>query len=264
MKRATDGVTLSDPAAGSPWMAELLRVAERIAQTGDAQAVQGLLALTDAQAHPELAQWAEVFARLVVQLEAREFELACTIEDLQRVKAELEVANFDPLTGLANRVIARDRLSQALAQAVRQKGGPGGVVAVMYLDLDRFKAVNDTLGHAAGDELLRQVAQRLRAAVRQADTLARLGGDEFLCILPALDDLPPALALADRLVQTLCVPFDLPAGVAHIGTSIGIAASPVHASMADALVAAADQALYAAKHAGRNTWRVYASSPQQV
>lgn len=245
--------------AGSALIAELLRLTQRIAHAGDFQAVEALLQLTGPQIDPQLAQLAEAFARMVVQIEAREFQLQSAIEDLQRVKAELEVANFDPLTGLANRVIARDRLAQALAQAARQKGGAGGVVAVMYLDLDRFKAVNDQLGHAAGDELLRQVAQRLRAAVREADTLARLGGDEFLCILPALNDLRPAQALADRLVQALCAPFALQAGPAQIGTSIGLAAWPAHAASVDALVACADQALYAAKHAGRNTWRVCAT-----
>jgi diguanylate cyclase (GGDEF)-like protein len=247
---------MSGPATDA-FLQELLAVVERIAQHGDAQAVAPLLALTAQTAGPPvLAQLAEAFARMVVQLEAREFQLEGTIADLLRVKQELELANYDPLTQLANRVIARDRLGQALSAARRREGQAGAVVGVLYLDLDRFKAVNDGMGHAAGDELLRQVAQRLRQTVRAADTVARLGGDEFLCVMPALDDLTAAQELAARLVVTLSTPFELAAGPAHIGTSIGIAGFPQHADTVDALVACADAALYQAKHAGRNGFRV--------
>ena len=213
------------------------------------------MTLTSEPGHSAVhAALAESFARMVVTLEAREFELENTIQDLRAAKAELEKANYDPLTELPNRVIGRDRLHQAVVQGRRE----GNLVATLYLDLDRFKWVNDNLGHAAGDELLQQVARRCRANLREGDTFARLGGDEFLCVLPALSDAGRAEELAARLVRALDQPFDLAAGEAHIGASVGIALYPAHGTTVDALVAAADAALYAAKHAGRNAYRVYA------
>lgn len=236
------------------FLKKLLAAVERIALSGDLEAVQPLLAMTSDQPNPPLlAALAEAFARMVVKLEAREFELECRIEELLQLKKELEQANYDPLTGLPNRVIARDRLQQGLQQARRS----GGQLAVFYLDLDRFKWVNDHLGHAAGDELLRQVAQRLRQCVRQADTVARLGGDEFLCILPVVDNPAVAEDLARRLVESLGQPFALDAGTASIGASIGIALFPAHGETADPLIACADKALYQSKNAGRNRYCVY-------
>ena len=235
------------------FLTQLLAVVERITTTGDLQAVTPLLEMTTQNAQsPLLSSLAEAFARMVVQLEAREFQLECTIEDLVRVKLELEQANYDPLTGLANRVIARDRLQQGLLQAQRSEQQLG----VLYLDLDRFKWVNDNLGHAAGDELLRQVASRMRSTVRQADTVARLGGDEFLCVMPAIHDLSAAQDLAGRLVECLSQPFQLKADVASIGASVGIALFPAHADTVDELIACADSALYVAKQGGRNGYRV--------
>lgn len=236
------------------FLTQLLAVVERIATSGDLQAVAPLLEMTTQSTQsPLLASLAEAFARMVVQLEAREFQLECTIEDLVQVKQELEQANYDPLTGLANRVIARDRLHQGLLQAQRSEMQLG----VLYLDLDRFKWINDNLGHAAGDELLRQVASRMRKTARQSDTVARLGGDEFLCVMPAIDDLSAAQDLAGRLVDCLSQPFQLEADLASIGASVGIAMFPAHGDTVDALIACADNALYDAKHGGRNGYRVY-------
>lgn len=241
------------------FLTQLLAVVERITTTGDLQAVTPLLEMTRQNAEsPLLSSLAEAFARMVVQLEAREFQLECTIEDLEHVKLELEQANYDPLTGLANRVIARDRLQQGLLQAQRSEQQLG----VLYLDLDRFKWVNDNLGHAAGDELLRQVASRMRGTARQADTVARLGGDEFLCVMPAIHDLSAAQDLAGRLVECLSQPFQLEADVALIGASVGIALFPAHADTVDELIACADNALYDAKHGGRNGYRVYTLTKQ--
>lgn len=236
------------------FLSQLLSVVERITKNGDFQAVESLLDLTgESQQTPLLTSLAEAFARMVVQLEAREFQLENTIEDLVRVKLELEQANHDPLTSLANRVIARDRLNQGLLQARRLNQFLG----VLYLDLDRFKWVNDNLGHPAGDELLRQVAQRMRNAARQGDTVARLGGDEFLCVMPGIDGQGAAEDLASRLVDILSQPFSLVAGQVSIGASVGIAVFPEHAESVDALIACADSALYDAKHAGRNGFRIY-------
>lgn len=234
---------------------QLLKVAEAIAMSRNYAEVEPLLKLAGQhESSPRVAALAEAFARMVVQLEIREYRLERTIEDLLKVKAELELANYDPLTGLPNRVIFRDRLRQGLALAQRS----GKPLAVMYLDLDRFKWVNDNLGHAAGDELLRQVCGRLGEVVRESDTLARLGGDEFACVLPELDDPTIAETIAARFVAVLSTPFQLAAGAAHIGTSIGIAFHPEHHKEADALLKFADQAMYAAKRGGRNRYCLHA------
>jgi len=157
-------------------------------------------------------------------------------------------------------VIARDRLHQGLLQAQRTHGQ----LAVMYLDLDKFKWVNDNLGHAAGDELLQQVAARCRECIRDSDTFARLGGDEFLCVLPAVANQQMAEELAQRFVDTLNKPFVLRDGVANIGTSVGIAMFPAHGNTVDQLIEFGDAALYFAKHAGRNVYRVFQLSEKDV
>lgn len=237
-----------------PFLKQLLDVVNRISADGDLQAVQPLLAMTSAHSQsPSLTALAEAFAHMVVKLEAREYELECTIDDLQKAKLELERANYDPLTGLPNRVIGRDRLLQGLMQVRRT----GGHMAVFYMDLDKFKWVNDHMGHAAGDELLQQVAQRARECLRGVDTVARLGGDEFLCVLPGLDGQAVVEGLAQRLVDTMRVPFALRDGEAQIGASVGIAMYPEHGSDVDTLLELADAALYMAKHAGRNVYKMY-------
>ncbi|MDQ5879035.1 MAG: hypothetical protein QG638_1770 [Pseudomonadota bacterium] len=179
------------------------------------------------------------------------------ITDQQEKEADLwRRANFDPLTGLANRTRFDDRLTQLLASATRHKQA----FAVCYLDLDRFKPVNDTLGHAAGDELLRQVAQRMRTTLREEDLLARIGGDEFALLIPRVASADSALVVARKILAAIELPFVLVAGTANIGVSLGIAVCPDHGQSAEALLAAADTALYAAKAAGRNTWRLAAET----
>lgn len=235
------------------FLEKLVGVVERIAHSGDLKSVQPLLEMTVAQPQTLLlSSLAEAFARMVVTLEAKEFQLECTIENLQRVKMELELANHDPLTGLPNRVIARDRLHQGILRA----RSTARILAVLYLDLDRFKWVNDNLGHPAGDELLRQVSQRLRGCVRNCDIVARLGGDEFLCIMTDLESDDAAVEMASRFVETLAEPFVLSAGTTSIGTSIGIALYPHHGQSEKSLIDCADKALYQAKHAGRNGYRI--------
>ncbi|WP_149539925.1 putative bifunctional diguanylate cyclase/phosphodiesterase [Siccirubricoccus phaeus] len=167
------------------------------------------------------------------------------------------LATHDSLTGLPNRALFRDRLDQALAQARRQDA----TIVVHCIDLDRFKEVNDTLGHAAGDLLLTQVATRLNACIRETDTLARLGGDEFAVV--QCGAIPPAEveALARRMVEVLAEPFDLNGHQAIIGTSIGIALRQGAEALIDPalLLQEADVALYQAKDAGRGTWRFFAA-----
>ncbi|SIT19672.1 diguanylate cyclase domain-containing protein [Insolitispirillum peregrinum] len=167
------------------------------------------------------------------------------VDHRKRVEAHLtQLASHDPLTGLPNRSLFRQQLQDTLAT------GHGAEVMVFYMDLDRFKQVNDTLGHQSGDSVLREVAHRLRAILRPTDCIARLGGDEFTALLVA--DRLHASDLAARLVATIAAPIPCGGTQAHIGLSIGIACFPDHGRSAEALLVAADQALYRAKAAGRN------------
>jgi diguanylate cyclase (GGDEF)-like protein len=172
---------------------------------------------------------------------------------MQRVT---HLATHDVLTGQPNRALFMDRLGLALA-AVRRDAQ--SAVALLCLDLDRFKDVNDTLGHAMGDELLRQVAQRLRAELRDTDTLARLGGDEFAIIQPRLNHPHSAEVLAERLIAAIEPPFDLGGHQVRVGVSVGVALAAGRAYDApEALLSDADTALYAAKREGRGTFRFFA------
>jgi diguanylate cyclase (GGDEF)-like protein len=165
-----------------------------------------------------------------------------------RVRIE-QLAHFDRLTGLPNRSLLDDRLEHAL-QLARRQGEP---LAVLLFDLDGFKAVNDTLGHAAGDALLAQVGERARECMRASDTVGRLGGDEFLAILPATGP-EGARAVAGKLLEALSRPYALARGTAVVGVSIGGAFHPVDGEVPDALTHAADVALYRAKREGRNRY----------
>ncbi len=175
------------------------------------------------------------------------------ITDRRRAEARIAyMARHDALTGLANRTLFRERLDAALASARR-----GQAFALLCLDLDRFKQVNDTLGHPVGDALLRAVTGRLQAALREVDTLARLGGDEFAIIQSGIEGPAATGALASRLVEELCMPFDLDGNEVKIGTSIGIALAPQDSGDADTLFKCADMALYEAKAGGRNRWTFF-------
>jgi diguanylate cyclase (GGDEF)-like protein/PAS domain S-box-containing protein len=166
-------------------------------------------------------------------------------------------ANYDPLTALPNRELLRDRLDGAIAQAHRR----GGRVAVLFVDLDRFKEANDRLGHEAGDDILCEAARRMEACLRDTDTVARLGGDEFLVVLPIVDDDNAAETVAAKLVEALARPFATPAGEAEISACVGIAFYPDDAATQDKLIRDADHAMYRAKDAGRNTYRLFRDAP---
>jgi diguanylate cyclase (GGDEF)-like protein/PAS domain S-box-containing protein len=181
-----------------------------------------------------------------------------TLEDVtERKRAEadiLRLARRDALTGLANRMVFTEKLAEASKLHARQGGG----FTVIMLDLDRFKAVNDTLGHPAGDQLLVEVGKRLRSSIREVDVLARLGGDEFAIIaLGVPNQREAAASLALRIIEIISGPFDLNGHRACIGTSIGIALAPEHGVDADDLLKKADIALYSAKESGRNAYRLY-------
>jgi diguanylate cyclase (GGDEF)-like protein len=161
------------------------------------------------------------------------------------------IARHDGLTRLVNRRVFNERLQEATMMAtINQRQ-----LAVLYLDLDRFKQVNDTRGHEAGDRLLIEASQRMESVTRPTDTVARIGGDEFAMIVPSLDSPEIAAHLAERLISALGKPFIIDQEVATIGASIGISLFPHHGATVDTLLRKADEALYEAKHGGRNTYR---------
>ena len=182
------------------------------------------------------------------------------ITSQKRIEAELEhMARCDTLTGLANRAVFLEKINDALARLRRS----GGRFSVLMLDLDRFKMVNDTLGHAIGDSLLKAMAERLRKVVREVDSVARLGGDEFAVLQASESDQPgTAIMAANRILQGLTEPYDLDGRKVIIGTSIGITVAPDDGSDADTLIRNADLALYKAKAEGRNCYRFFETSMQ--
>ncbi|MEO5362187.1 MAG: EAL domain-containing protein [Magnetococcus sp. DMHC-8] len=182
----------------------------------------------------------------------------CTVaQDISQRKQHEEriqhQANYDGLTGLPNRTLFLDRLQRELVRAQRQDHR----VALMFIDLDRFKWVNDTLGHAAGDELLREVSSRLQSCLRKSDTVARMGGDEFTAILPDMARGPFAERVAGEVLSQLVAPFTLCGQEVSISGSIGIAIYPDDAATLDELLRNADTAMYRAKSAGRNGYRFF-------
>jgi diguanylate cyclase (GGDEF)-like protein len=188
------------------------------------------------------------------QVETLEQAVIVRTEGLETANKQLRhLATHDSLTGLPNRVLMDDRISQCIVLAERQSQ----TFAVMLLDLDRFKSVNDSLGHRAGDELLKEVAQRLRSVVRDVDTVARLGGDEFVLIITPSPDPDVAQQVATRIIDAMQAPVRI-AGVAiHTSPSIGIAFYPQDAATVETLVAHADAAMYSAKQRGRNNFQCF-------
>ena len=166
----------------------------------------------------------------------------------KRLQADLaRLALHDPLTGLANRTLLDDRLRTALARAGRH----GSLTGVLFLDLDGFKAINDSHGHRVGDEILRTVAERLRSVLRPADVVSRLGGDEFVAVCEELADLQEAHAIASRVEVAIATPLETSKGELTVHASVGLAlAEGAQDADADELVRRADEAMYRAKHAG--------------
>jgi diguanylate cyclase len=177
-----------------------------------------------------------------------------------RHEAALQLAGYDALCGLPNRVTFGAHLDAEIARS--QPDGEG--IAVHFLDLDRFKAVNDTLGHAAGDELLKHFASRMKKLLRGADLIARFGGDEFAIIQTGVKNGKEAEALAKRIIQATSEPFRLRDGTANVGVSIGIALAPEHAREGEPLMRFADIALYASKNDGRNRVTTFAQSMDRL
>lgn len=168
------------------------------------------------------------------------------------------LAWHDALTGLPNRRLLEDRLRNELERA--EEAGEGSTL--FYVDLDRFKRVNDGCGHSAGDELLCQVAQRLRTVVRRQDTVARLGGDEFAVVLPGLADMTAIRQLARRMLESLHLPYEVNGTEVLSSASIGVAVFPEHGQTFDELLSHADEAMYRSKDTGRNTFTVFELHPE--
>ncbi|NEU14831.1 EAL domain-containing protein [Methylobacterium sp. BTF04] len=202
--------------------------------------------------------WIEASLRVLPDAQAGDgVSYVATLRDVSaRREAEERVRHMalhDALTGLPNRTLFRDRLDQAIAHGRRASTG----FAVLACDLDRFKAVNDSLGHPAGDALLRAVAERMRAVLRPYDTIARLGGDEFAIVLTYLDHPREAAGLAERLIAAVSEPIDLDGQSVEVGVSIGVTVAMERDHDPDELFKRADIALYEAKAAGRNTHREF-------
>ena len=162
------------------------------------------------------------------------------------------LALTDPLTGLANRRLLAERLSTAIVHARRNNS----TMAVVYLDLDGFKQINNTLGHGAGDLLLKMVAARLTATVREEDTVARLGGDEFVIMLWHITSPDDATTVVLKVIQAVTQPYVLDGQTVRVTTSAGVGIYPLHGEDADTLMKSADQAMYEAKRAGKNAYRI--------
>ena len=193
-------------------------------------------------------------------LEANERLVVAALRDQDAARAAAQsltdvtrLAELDPLTGLPNRALLRDRVAQAMAAARRH----GSRLALLFLDLDRFKQINDTLGHAAGDQTLREVALRLGLAVRAADTVGRYGGDEFLILLSEVSQAADAAVIAAKLLAVLAEPLQVAGQDMRLTASIGIGIHPDDADTLDALIAQADAAMYLAKRQGRGQFALH-------
>lgn len=181
-------------------------------------------------------------------LEFVSVQVAVAIERKQMLQRLRRNALYDQLTQLPNRELFNDRLQAALARAWREQGK----FALLYLDLDKFKQVNDQYGHHVGDELLQHTAQRILASLRHSDTVARFGGDEFVILLEQVDSAATALRLAEKIRRALDKPFKLAGQILHIMPSIGVALYPQHSADVKVLLLQADQAMYQAKKSGGN------------
>ena len=184
-------------------------------------------------------------------------DIVAIYDDVTKEKQAQEqiyhLAHHDILTGLPNRALFFDRLQQSITAAKRGKA----YLALMFLDLDNFKPVNDTLGHDVGDLLLKEVAKRLLKCVRESDTIARMGGDEFVVLLPAIEAEQDAILVAEKILSALGQPFDLAGHGIQTSSSIGIAVYPEHGGNENLLIKNADIAMYCAKRSGRNNMKLY-------
>jgi diguanylate cyclase (GGDEF)-like protein/PAS domain S-box-containing protein len=180
----------------------------------------------------------------------------------QRKRDEEQIrrqANYDALTGLPNRSLFFDRLNQAVISARREKG----LLGLLFVDLDRFKAVNDTFGHVLGDEILQEVGERLKLCVRDSDTVARMGGDEFVVLVHDLVEVNDAATVADKIIEQMDAPFSIGGREVTLGASIGITIYPEDTDNAEEMMRNADMAMYRAKEGGRNRYQFFTVGMQE-
>ena len=176
------------------------------------------------------------------------------MEEVKRARQSLDyMAHFDALTGLPNRTLLKDRAQQAISHAQRN----GGMVGILFLDLDNFKVVNDTIGHTLGDVLLKTVAHRISDCLRHGDTAARLGGDEFIVMVPDISDTQDAAKVATKILESLTPPLDIDQHEVFVSVSIGISIYPHNSKNMDGLLADADGAMYHAKKLGKNNYQFF-------
>jgi diguanylate cyclase (GGDEF)-like protein/PAS domain S-box-containing protein len=201
--------------------------------------------------------WAQLHATLVPDSDGQPMYAVTQIVDITaRREAEEQLAHqalHDVLTGLPNRALIMDRLTQGLSRAARQETA----VAALFLDLDNFKLVNDSLGHVVGDELLRAVAARLDATMRPSDTVGRFGGDEFVLVCEDLGSADDAVAIASRIAETFAAPFSFAGREQHVTASVGVAVAADRFATAESLIRDADVAMYRAKETGKNRYEVF-------
>ena len=175
-------------------------------------------------------------------------------ETAEQIAAKMShLAEHDYLTGLPNRALMDDRLERSIALAQRH----GNQVALLYLDIDNFKDINDSLGHAAGDQLLQSIAKRLQACVRFSDTVSRQGGDEFVVLLTDVEGEHGAVLAAQKLIAAMVEPHRIGAHSLHVTLSIGISLYPDHGTDKETIIRNADTAMYFAKHKGRNNYQIF-------
>ena len=232
------------------WIPFLLAVAFVVAHHGALGTLspESVFNHPDAIAHPW--RWAVIHGL---------FLLAASAAGLIAWRANEYQALHDPLTRLANRALFVDRLENALARAERY----GRSVAVLFLDLDHFKSLNDGLGHAAGDEALREAASRLRGCLRRTDTAARLGGDEFAVVLEDFHQEEEAVVVASRIVEALKQPFQLSEREVSVGASVGLCFVDSSGNTADEVMRAADSAMYEAKRKGKSRFAVSSATSRR-
>ena len=221
--------------------------------------IDGSYHLCDITKKAEVDALADDFNALLAELQSQQLLIEHRHADLLRVNASLwTMSHHDALTSLPNRMAFQQSLSQSVALAERQHGS----LALLFIDLDGFKAVNDTHGHDAGDQLLQQLALRLRTCVRASDIVGRLGGDEFVVLLTDNPDAQATAQIADKLIACIAQAFDLQGVQATLGASVGIGMYPADADSADQLLIVADAAMYQAKRTGGRRHRTATGATQ--
>ncbi|MEO6147014.1 MAG: EAL domain-containing protein [Sulfuriferula sp.] len=258
-----DVALVREEAAGLREDAADLREGAALTREGEARVREGAAAAREREIRTSDALQAASDDQMVRLQEANAHLVVASIEahklteQVQTAKAEMDhLAHHYVLTDLPNRILLQDRLGQAITLAGRQ----GRQLAVMFMDLDQFKHINDSLGHAVGDQLLQSVARRLEGCVRQSDTISRQGGDEFVLLLPIIEHAEDAALSAQKMLTALALPHHIDGHDLRISASIGISIYPGDGQDLETLIKSADTAMYHAKESGRNNYQFFEQS----